>query len=186
MSLAALARGLRTQNGRGASALRRCPVLRPDCSVNPKVSSPRAVLALDGSGWLSLVTFDFPIWSPSLCPGVVSTGRELVGRQTVVGPGLPRRAEGSSSLARLQAHYPPAHHWVKNGCHRDSNKYAAVSVDVIALMKRNQPQRGGASGCGLRWLESSVHCPCSSVPEPHEDREGRCWHLTPSSAGPGG
>lgn len=54
---------------------------------------------------------------------------------------LLRRAKGSSSLALLQAHYQSAHHWVRNGCRQDSNKYAAVSVDVIALMKRNQPPR---------------------------------------------
>lgn len=44
-----------------------------------------------------------------------------------------------SVLALPQAHYRAVHHWVKNGCRQDSNKYAAVSVDVIALMKRNQP-----------------------------------------------
>ena len=56
------------------------------------------------------------------------------------------------------------HHWVKNGCRQGGNKHAAVRVDVIALMKRNQP---GREEVLLAGLQSSVHCPFSL---PQEDR----------------
>lgn len=61
-----------------------------------------------------------------------------VGRPSLWGLELPRRVKGSSSLALPQAHYGAVHHWVKNGCRQGSNKYAAVNVDMIALMNRNQ------------------------------------------------
>lgn len=77
---------------------------------------------------------DLPVWSPFSQPWQSECRRGgLAGR--------PSRAEGSSILTLPQAHYRAVHRWVKNGCCQDSNKYAAVSVDVIALMKRNQSRR---------------------------------------------
>lgn len=84
------------------------------------------------------MTLDLPIWSPFSQPWQSACRHGgWVGRRAIEGLEL----LGSSVLALPQAHYRAVHHWVKNGCRRDSNKYAAVSVDVIALMKRNQPGR---------------------------------------------
>lgn len=68
-----------------------------------------------------------------------------VGRWAVSGQAA-REGRGSSSLALLQAHYQSAHHWVRNGCRQDSNKYVPVRVDVIGVMKRE----GDAAGWGFR------------------------------------
>lgn len=124
----------------------------------------------------------FPFGAPSPSPGRVRVGRGWAGRQAIEGLEL----LGSSGLALPQAHYRAVHHWVKNDCRRDSNKYAAVIVDVIALMKRNQPGReqpllavapGG-------WMALSTAC----SPPPQEnsglnigEKERGCQHLTPFS-----
>lgn len=58
------------------------------------------------------------------------------------------------SLALPQAHYQAEHHWVTNGCRRGSSKYAAVTADVIALMKRDLPERDEASAPRPRKAEA--------------------------------
>lgn len=79
---------------------------------------------------------------------------------------------GSSSLALLQPHYQSAHHWVRNGCRQDSNKYAPVRVDVIGVMKRGQPRERDAAGWGFRCQRtlSTAH-----PPWPKKQRTGMGW-----------
>lgn len=92
-----------------------------------------------------------------------------VGRWAVSGQAA-REGRGSSSLALLQAHYQSAHHWVRNGCRQDSNKYTPVRVDVIGVMKREKPLREGCCRLGLQVAENSVHHP--SPPTTKKQRTG--------------
>lgn len=109
------------------------------------------------------MALDLPVGSPVSLPWRI--GRRGAGT-------LPRRARGSSSLALPPAHYRAVHHWVKNDCRRGGNKSAAVRVDVIALMKRNQPGRQEMLLAVAPGLESSVHCPFSL---PQEDGGPGVW-----------
>lgn len=148
LSLAALAQGLGSQKG-----ARLCPGFMPITSV---FSLP-PVGSIELHSGLSSRTSLFSLLS---LPGVwfllLGVGRWAVSGQAA------REGRGSSSLALLQAHYQSAHHWVRNGCRQDSNKYAPVRVDVIGVMKREQPPRDrDASSWGFRCQRtlSTAHPP---------------------------
>lgn len=69
-------------------------------------------------------------------------------------------------LAALQDHYQVAQSWVKNGQRQHSHKYATVSLDVIALMTRNEPQEGSCrTGAGSGSAVALLHA-VYSVPTP--------------------
>lgn len=122
------------------------------------------------------MALDLSSWSPLSLPWRSGCWQGWVGGQGIAGPELLRRVGGSSSLALPQTHYQAVHHWVTNGCRRGSDKSTAVSVDVIALMKRNQPGREetflAVAPSGWRALPTA-HSPCPGKTEAWASGRGR-------------
>lgn len=91
---------------------------------------------------LSQVALDLPSWSPFSQPwqSECRRGGELAGSPS--GAGAAEEGGGGFEVAVPPAHYPAVHHGMKDSCCQDGDKHAAVSADVIALMKRSPPGRG--------------------------------------------